>query len=137
MRSIRIIAAIALAALLSLPAFGQIQETMNNAFALSKAKQYTEAADAFRSVREATSHKRTADERKLYGISSLMLSTCCYHSNQYDEGYRVAKALLPDVPEGVDKATVVQYYELNGYCVALDLMKNESRRYDEARQLLE
>ncbi len=143
MRSLKTFAAIALAALLSAQAFGQtltegqVQETMNNAFALSKAKQYDEAAVAFRSVREATSLKRNADERTLFGISSLMLSTCCYYSNQFDEGYRVAKALLPDVPEGVDRGTVVQYYELNGYCVALDLMKGESRRYDEARQLLE
>ncbi|MBQ8852952.1 MAG: CHAT domain-containing protein [Alistipes sp.] len=141
----RLIISIAACLLTIIPVFAQnlskaeVTSTMYRAFELHKAKRYAEALNAFLIVGANVDANKSEVERQVYVCSQIMACACHYSTEQYTEGYQLAKKLIAGKLEDSEKKDIYHYYVLNGYMIACDFIKkdeNGNAEYQRGRELL-
>ena len=140
----RLIISIAVCLLTTISAFTQnlseaeVTSKMYRAFELHKAKRYAEALDAFLIVGANVDANKSEVDRQVYVCSQTMACACHYMIEQYTEGYQLAKKLIAGKLEDSEKKDIYNYYVLNGYMIACDLIKedeNGNAEYTKGREL--
>ncbi len=141
----RLIISIAACLLTIIPVFAQnlseaeVTSTMYRAFELHKAKRYAEALNAFLIVGANVDANKSEVERQVYVCSQTMACACHYSTEQYTEGYQLAKKLIAGKLEDSEKKDIYHYYVLNGYMIACDFIQNDENgnaEYQRGRELL-
>lgn len=116
----------------------EVTSTMHRAFDLHKNKQYSEALEAFLIVGVNVNPNKSEVERQVCVCCQTMACSCYYAIKRYDEGYQLAKELIPAKLADSEKKDIFYYYVLNGYMVACDLIKqdqNGNAEYQKGREL--
>lgn len=141
----RLIISIAACLLTIIPVFAQnlseaeVTSTMYRAFELHKAKRYAEALNAFLIVGANVDANKSEVERQVYVCSQTMACACHYSTEQYTEGYQLAKKLIAGKLADREKKDIYHYYVLNGYMIACDFIQkdeNGNAEYQRGRELL-
>ena len=117
----------------------EVTSVMYRAFELHKSKQYAEALEAFLTVGKNVDATKSEVERQVYVCSQTMACACYYSVKRYNEGYQLAKKLISGKLVESEKKDIYNYYVLNGYMVACDLIKQDeygNAEYEKGRTLL-
>ncbi len=114
----------------------RLDEMLNHATALQQAGKYSEAIDIFSEVVKYTEKSSTEKGRQVYVKCQILISSCYYDNEQYNEGYQVAKNVLNSSLSDEEKRWVHSKYVDNGYQLAIQIEK-ESDDYKQVRALLE
>ena len=115
----------------------QVTEVMNSAFEQHKAGNYLQALDYFIVVGQNTRTQRTELESQVYVCSQTMAVMCYEALGKYGEGFMLCDTLLKGRLTEREKKDLLHLYVANGYFLSLHYMQSASRRFEEARAILE
>lgn len=116
---------------------GEVYELIKKSDTQLQEKNYREALAGFRTAAGQTKAQRTKAEHEAYAYSQTMAVECLFFLREYRDGYDLAGIVLQEDLSEEERAGLTHNYVVCGYCLALDCMKTENGRYEEARALFD